>query len=126
MHNVSTLRADNPQQLADRLAPLASAEYLAGRAGQLSTPQAGQTQVPGELWLLAVARVSSDPGEWTVYALTSAEDIPGWPHSTGYYTGGVRGPRDVAAALAAAGYQVALRHYAGLAVACTDQDVPLT
>ncbi|MFD5081850.1 hypothetical protein ACFWOG_04310 [Kitasatospora sp. NPDC058406] len=126
MHTVTTLRADTPQQLAERLAPLAAQEFMAGRAGTLSSASAGQPQIHGDLWLLALARPSLDPGEWVVYALTPAEDIPGWPHQTGYYTGGVRDPRQIAQALASAGHQVALRRYSGLAVAYTDQDVPLT
>jgi hypothetical protein len=126
VHKVTTLRADNPQELADRMAPIAVDEYRAGRAGQLSAPTSGQTQIPAELWLLAVARVSPEPGEWTIYALTSDEDIPGWPYNTGYYNGGLRTPPQFAQALAAAGYQVALRHYSGFTVTCTDQDVPLT
>nr|BFD90722.1 hypothetical protein KitaXyl93_20820 [Kitasatospora sp. Xyl93] len=126
MRFVNTVRADNATQLAERLLPFALDEYRAGRAGQWSAPSAGQPQLPVELWLLAVPRISSDPGEWTIYGLTSDEDIPGWPYQTGYYTGGVRHPRDIAAALAAAGHQVMLRHYASFGVTCTDQAVPLT
>lgn len=126
MRTLNTLRADNAQQLADRLAPLAAEEFRAGRAGQLSSPSAGQPQIPGELWLLALARPSQDPGEWVVYAITSAEDIPGWPHQTGQYIGGIRDPRQIGVAFAAIGQQVTMRHYSGFTVDCVDQDVPLT
>ncbi|MFI2612042.1 hypothetical protein [Kitasatospora sp. NPDC018619] len=126
MRFVNTVRADDQAQLAERLRPFADDEYRAGRAGRLSAPQGGQPQIPAELWLLAVPRISADPGEWTIYGLTSDEDIPGWPYNVGYYTGGVRHPRDIAAALAAAGHQVMLRHYRSFGVTCTDEAVSLT
>ncbi|MFD0405029.1 hypothetical protein [Kitasatospora sp. NPDC127116] len=126
MRLVNTVRADSPEQLAERMTPFASGEFLAGRAGQPSAASAGQPQIPVELWLLAVQRVSADPGEWTIYGLSSDEDIPGWPHQTGTYTGGLRHPRQVGAALAAAGYQVVMRHYTSFTVTCVSDDVPLT
>ncbi|MFJ2863672.1 hypothetical protein [Kitasatospora sp. NPDC087314] len=126
MYTVTTLRADTPQQLIDRLVPLAVAEFLAGRAGRLSPLQANTPQQQADLWLLAVARPSLDPGEWVVYGLTSDADIPGWPDRLSYYTGGIRDPRQVAQAFAAAGLDIVMRHYTTFGATCTDQAVPLT
>ncbi|MFE6866001.1 hypothetical protein ACFVFS_05555 [Kitasatospora sp. NPDC057692] len=125
MYTVNTLRADDPQQLAERMAVLAVEEHRAGRAGALSSASAGQPQIRADLWLLAIARVSADPGEWVVYALTSDQDVPGWPHQTGYYNGGLRDPRQVAQALADAGLQVALRKYSHFAETHIDENIPL-
>ncbi|MGW6913700.1 hypothetical protein ACWGB8_07760 [Kitasatospora sp. NPDC054939] len=125
MRTVTTLVALTPQQLAARLDDLAAAEYLADRCGQLAPTQAGQPAAYGELWLMAVARPAIDPGEHIVYAITSEDDIPGWPYRTGTYTGGIRSAEDIARPLAAAGHQVVLRHYRGFAVASSAADVPL-
>ncbi|MCG6499472.1 hypothetical protein [Kitasatospora sp. A2-31] len=126
MRTVSTLVALTPQQLTTRLDELAAAEYLAGRCGQLAPPQVGQPAVYGELWLMAVARIAIDPGEYIVYAITSEDDVPGWPYRTGQYTGGIRTAADIARPLAAAGCTVALRHYGSFGVTSTAADVPLT
>ncbi|MFD8949473.1 hypothetical protein ACFV0B_11520 [Streptomyces xanthophaeus] len=125
MRTLTTLIAHTPQELQDRLAPLAKAEFAAGRAGQTTPGQSGQPSATGELWLLAVPRPARDPGEWTVYALVSEEDIPGWPHNTSFYTGGLKHPRDVAQALRWAGHLVVLRHYSAFAVTSSDEDIPL-
>ncbi|MEV7358215.1 hypothetical protein [Kitasatospora sp. NPDC091276] len=125
MRTVSTLVALTPADLASRLDQLAAAEYLAGRCGQLAPTQVGQPPAYGELWLLAVARVAIDPGEYIVYAITSEDDVPGWPYRTGQYTGGIRSALDIARPLATAGNTVALRHYAQFGVSSTAADVPL-
>ncbi len=126
MRTVATVVALAADQLAPRLDQLAAAEYLAGRAGQPGPPQAEQAAVFGELWLMAVARPAVDPGQWIVYAVTSEDDIPGWPYHGDLYTGGIRTAADIARALAAAGHEVALRHYSAFAVTSAAADVPLT
>lgn len=103
----------------------ASEEYRAGRVGTASPPQWGQDVAYGELWLMAVARPTAESTEWVVYAITSEEDIPGWPARTGEYTGGIRTAVDIAQPLADAGHTVALRHYAEFSVDLTAADVSL-
>ncbi|MET9467799.1 hypothetical protein ABZY44_23950 [Streptomyces sp. NPDC006544] len=126
MRTLTTLIAHTPEELAERLSPLAAAEFTGGRAGQIAPAQSGQPAAVGELWLLAVPRPSRDPGEWQVYALTSEDDIPGWPYNLDHYTGGLQHPRDVAQALRWAGHEVVLRHYNSFAVTSGDEDIPLT
>ncbi|PYC83462.1 hypothetical protein C7C46_09015 [Streptomyces tateyamensis] len=117
MRTVTTVVAADQVTLTNYLDQLAAAEYLAARAGQAGPSQAGQPTAWGELWLLALARTSAaTPGQWQVYALTSEDDLPGWPYSTSQYTGGIRTPADIARALAATGDTCVLRHYAGFTV----------
>ncbi|PJN24071.1 hypothetical protein [Kitasatospora sp. CB02891] len=126
MHVANTLFQPDPALLPPLLDDVAAYEYRCGRAGRPGPAVTGQPTVYGELWLMAVARQTSDPGQWVVYAITSEEDVPGWPYDTGQYTGGLRSGADWARPLAAAGHQVVLRHYADFGVTSTAADVPLT
>lgn len=104
----------------------AEEEYRTGRAGEASPPQWGQDTVYGELWLLAIARPTAEDVEWVVYAITSKDDIPGWPHRTGEYTGGPRTAVDLAQPYATAGHDVVLRHYSDFSTDFDAADVALT
>jgi hypothetical protein len=126
LRTVTTVVAPDQSTLTTYLDQLASAEYLAGRAGQPGPAQAGQPTAYGELWLLALALTGTTPNLWSVYALTSADDVPGWPYATASYTGGIRGPADVAQALQTGGATVTLRHYAAFAVTTTADTITLT
>lgn len=120
MRSVTTVVAADQPTLTTYLDQLASAEYLGGRAGQPGPAQAGQPTTYGELWLLAIALTSATtPNQWAVYALTSADDVPGWPYNTAQYTAGIRTPADLAQALKTGGAAVELRHYAGFGVSTT-------
>ncbi|OKI22196.1 hypothetical protein [Streptomyces sp. CB03911] len=124
MHTVATLSSPDVPTLVPYLDDYARQEYRAGRAGTTGTDQLA-TQ--GELWLLAVARPIRDAVtyEWVVYAITSEEDIPGWPSHQDDYTGGLREARDFAQPWVDAGVMVALRHYANLGFSATITDVAL-
>lgn len=117
MHTVGTATASSAAELAGYMDVFAGQEYAAGRAGQPTPPRPGQPILLGELWLLAVCQPTTEnANDWSIYAMTSQDDIPGWPDNTALYTGPVRGAADVAHALAAAGATVLLRHYAGFTV----------
>ncbi|MGW3321156.1 hypothetical protein [Streptomyces virginiae] len=126
MRFVNTLGNLQGPAFTAALDAFAREEYRTGKAGQPGPPQSGQDTVFGELWLLAIARPSLENVEWVVYAITSADDIPGWPHRTGEYTGGPRTATDLAQPYAAAGHQVVLRHYSGFSTGFDAVDVALT
>jgi hypothetical protein len=126
MRFVNTLGNLQGGAFIDALDAFAREEYRTGRAGQASPPQWGQDTVYGELWLLAIARPTAEDTEWVVYAITSQDDIPGWPHRTGEYTGGPRTAADLAQPYATAGYNVVLRHYADFSTTFDAADVVLT
>lgn len=104
----------------------AEEEYRTGRAGAPSPPQSGQDTVYGELWLMALARMTAEGTQWVVYAITSDPDIPGWPHNAGDYIGGPRTAVDLAQPYDAADHQVVLRHYSNFSTHFDAADVALT
>jgi hypothetical protein len=124
LRTVATLSAPDVTTLTPFLDGYARDEYRAGRAGAMAPDLWGTF---GELWLLAVARPLRDSPtiEWIVYAITSEDDIPGWPSHEDDYSGGIREARDIAQPLADAGCTVVLRHYANLGLAATITNVAL-
>jgi hypothetical protein len=125
LHTVSTVVVADATALAPLLDGLAATEYQTGRAGQPAPPVWNQPPAIGELWLMAVARPGSNVGEWVIYAITSEDDIPGWPYRTNEYTGGLRTAEDFAQPYVNAGHQVVLRHYDTFAITSVATDVPL-
>ncbi|MFE2164899.1 hypothetical protein ACFXB3_07465 [Streptomyces sp. NPDC059447] len=126
MRFINTLGALEGAAFTAALDAYAEEEYRTGRAGAASPPQSGQDTVYGELWLMAIARITADGTQWVVYAITSDPDIPGWPHNAGDYIGGPCTAVDLAQPYVAAGYTVVLRHYNVFRTDFDAADVALT